>query len=357
MGFGGSASDMTQFGKIRVYILDDSAPFRQLTERALTLDPSVIVVGRSGDPFQACEQIGRLKPDLIAMDVNIPGMDGVSLLQLLRRHSSAPVVVISVLARLRPGLVGDLQRFGAVGVIDKPFSAAVATVWVNALAARVKAVAGLKRVAVAKAAAVEVSATSRQFHPRQLIVIGSSTGGPEALKEILLGMPVDSPPILIAQHIQAAFSGAFAARMNQLSKLEVREARHGDSVMPGHALIAPGDYHMRVVQTPAGLSVLLDKSAPVHHCRPSVDVLFESAARLKGTHITACILTGMGEDGAAGMRLLKQRGARTLAQDEASCVVYGMPRAAKALGVVDRVVSLNRMADALVSAASELHPV
>ena len=192
------------------------------------------------------------------------------------------------------------------------------------------------------------------YHPRQLILIGSSTGGTEALKEVLTRLPDGLPPIAIAQHIPAYVSRAFAERMNSLCELEVREAVDGDALRPGLALVAPGDFHMTVQWSGQCFRVALNQKPPVHHCRPAVDVLFRSASQCSGARIIAGILTGMGCDGAMGMQSLKTLGAKTFAQDEATCVVYGMPRAAVELGVVDQILPLPKIAPAIIEAANAM---
>jgi two-component system chemotaxis response regulator CheB len=347
--------------KIRVLIVDDSAVVRKMIADALAKDPQIEVVGTAIDPYMARDKIQELNPDVLTLDIEMPKMDGLTFLRILQQHRPMPVIVISSLSTAGSQAAMQALEAGAVEVLAKPTSAYSIGNLGDQLAMRVKAAAVARRfpgapgaVVAAPAAAARLAASAASYHPRQLILIGSSTGGTEALKEVLTRLPDGLPPIAITQHIPAGFSRAFADRMNSLCAFEVREAADGDELRPGLALVAPGDFHMTIAWSSAAFRVSLNQKPPVHHCRPAVDVMFRSAAQCPGARVLAGILTGMGTDGAMGLQTLKAGGARTFAQDEATCVVYGMPRAAVELGVVDRVLPLPQIAAAIVESAAAM---
>ena len=350
---------MNPVKKIKVLVVDDSAVVRKMICDALAKDPQIEVVGTAPDPYVAREKIIELSPDVLTLDIEMPRMDGITFLKILQQHRPIPVIIISSLTHAGSSAALAALEAGAVDVLAKPTSAYSIGNLGEQLAMLVKAAAVSRRVTPAVAPARATPGLSRAggYHPRQLILIGSSTGGTEALKEILTRLPGDLPPIAIAQHIPAGFSRAFAERMDHLCALEVREAVDGDVLRPGLAVIAPGDFHMTVGWSAQGFRVSLNQKAPVHHCRPAVDMLFRSATQCPGARIVAGILTGMGRDGALGMQSLKTAGARTIAQDEATCVVYGMPRAAVELGGVDHVLPLHRIAPAIIEIADEMSAV
>ncbi len=346
---------MTSARKTRVLIVDDSPVVRRIFAQTLALDPEVDVVGTAGDAFEARDKILELHPDVLTLDIEMPRMDGLRFLRILQEQHPLPVVVISSLTQAGSQKVLDALEAGAVDVIAKPAAAARVRELREQLPHRVKGAARAQFQALPHPAGPPVGAASNlaTVHPRQLIVIGASTGGTEALRSILPRLPAGLPPICIVQHIPALFSKAFADRLNDCCTFEVKEAADGDRLRPGLALVAPGDYHMTVCFTGAAYRVCLDQGPPLHHSRPSVDVLFESAAACAGPHAVSVLLTGMGSDGALGMHQLKTSGARTIVQDEASCVVSGMPQAAVALGAADQQVDLDSIPRAILSAVQD----
>ena len=348
---------MSLLKKIKVLVVDDSAMVRKMICDALAKDPHIEVVGTAPDPYVAREKILELNPDVMTLDIEMPRMDGITFLKILQQHRPVPTIIISSLTHAGSSAALAALEAGAVDVLAKPTSAYSIGNLGEQLAMRIKAAAVARRLPAAASAPAQTPVTAARsggYHPRQLIVIGSSTGGTEALKEILTHLPAGLPPIAITQHIPAHFSRAFAERMNEISELEVREAVNGDELRSGLVLIAPGDFHMTVQWAGQGFRVALNQNPPVHHCRPAVDVLFRSASLCSGARILAGILTGMGSDGALGMQMLKKVGARTFTQDEATCVVYGMPRAAAELGVADQVLPLPKIAPAIIEAANAM---
>lgn len=351
---------------IKVLVVDDSAVVRKMICDALAKDPQIEVVGTAPDPYIARDKIKELNPDVLTLDIEMPRMDGLTFLKILQQHRPMPVIVISSLTQAGSAAAMEALQSGAVEVLAKPTSAYSIGHLAEQLARVIKtaATARLNRrpapmardiagTAPRKPGGIQAPA-GRLFNPRQIIAIGASTGGVQALSEVLTQLPAGLPGIAITQHIPAYFSRVFAERVNGMSALEVREAAEGDLLQPGVALIAPGDYHMTLSWAGTGYKVALNQKPPVHHCRPAVDVMFRSIAECSGARVVAAILTGMGADGAMGMKILKSLGARTIAQDEQSCVVYGMPRAAVELGVVDQVLPLSHIAGALIDAAQAM---
>jgi two-component system chemotaxis response regulator CheB len=299
------------------------------------------------------------EPDVLTLDIEMPRMDGLTFLKILQEHRPMPVVVVSSLTVSGSKMALRALELGAVEVVAKQSSAWNIGSLRDQLAHRVKAAARARLSLlrpVSPAGTVAESSAGIQFLPRQLLVIGASTGGTEAIKNVLSRLPAEMPGICIVQHIPPVFSKTFAERLNECCALEVREAAHGDEVRPGTALIAPGDYHMAVEWGTTGYRVRLRQDPPIHFTRPAVDMLFNSAAQCAGRHAVGVLLTGMGRDGAQGMQQMKAAGAVNLAQNEATCVVYGMPRAAVDLGVVDRVVPLDVMPHAIIHALRERAP-
>jgi two-component system chemotaxis response regulator CheB len=340
--------------KIRVLVVDDSAVVRQAITQALSQDPEIEVVGNACDPYVARDKILELNPDVLTLDIEMPRMDGLTFLRILQKHRPMPVVVVSSLTQAGSKKALEALEAGAVDVIAKPGSAWSIGEIHQQLISRVKG-AAFAKVPAAKDDSEKPPGLAGTFdparlHSRQLILFGASTGGTEALKSVLTQLPPGLPGICIVQHIPPVFSRTFAERLNELCAFEVREACQNDIVRPGLALIAPGDYHMMVVWKGDHYQVVLNQNPPLHHTRPSVDVLFNSAAACPGARVTALLLTGMGSDGANGMQKLKAAGAVTFAQNEQTCVVYGMPRAAVELGVVDQVLPLDRIPLALLRA-------
>jgi two-component system chemotaxis response regulator CheB len=347
--------------KIKVLVVDDSAVVRKMITDALNRDPQIEVVGTAPDPYIAREMILQLEPDVLTLDIDMPRMDGITFLKILQQHRPMPVIIISSLSQTGSRAAYEALQAGAVDVLAKPSSAYSIGNLGEQLAMRVKAAASahLRRynTDIRTRTPLAAAKTGGAFHPRQIICIGASTGGVEALTRVLGELPAGLPGIVIVQHIPPYFSRVFAERVNSQSALEVREAAEGDLLRPGVALVAPGDYHMTAHWTGGGYRVSLNQKPAVHHCRPAVDVLFRSVAEIPDARVVAAILTGMGNDGAMGLKALKERGAVTLAQDESTSVVYGMPRAAAELGVVDRVLPLSQIAAALCEAAQTMnHP-
>lgn len=345
--------------KTRVLVVDDSAVVRRMISDALALDPEIEVVGAASDPYAARDMILEHAPDVLTLDIEMPRMDGLTFLKILQEHRPMPVVIVSSLTPSGSKMALRALELGAVDVVGKQSSAWNIASLRDQLAPRVKG-AARARLSPPQPSATAGGAMENnsgiQFSPRQLLVIGASTGGTEAIKSVLSRLPGDLPGICIVQHIPPVFSKTFAERLNECCALEVREAAHGDEVRPGTALIAPGDFHMAVEWDANAYRVRLRQDPPIHFTRPAVDMLFNSAARCAGRHAVGVLLTGMGRDGAQGMQQLKTAGAVNLAQNEATCVVYGMPRAAVELGVVDRVLPLDQMPQAILQTLRERAP-
>jgi len=347
--------------KIRVLVVDDSAVVRKLATAALEADPEIEVVGAAVDPYMARDLLRDLNPDVLTLDLEMPRMDGLTFLRLLMERRPIPVIVMSSLTQRGSDYALEALRLGAVDVLGKPSGSFSFGDLGPQLVAKVKAAAGarLRRQAVV-ATAPSVKATPdatrlRRFDPRALLLLGASTGGTEALRDVITALPAELPPIAIVQHIPATFSKAFADRLNSLSKLEVREAVDGDVLRPGLALVAPGNFHLMVTWAGSHYRARVVDGPQVWHQRPAVDVLFSSAVDCGAApHSVAGILTGMGRDGAAGLLRLREKGAHTFAQDEATCVVYGMPRAAWEAGAAATQIPLLRVAAHLVAHAEHL---
>ena len=325
---------MTIGKKIRVLVVDDSALARRAIMDALSRDPEIEVVGGAEDPYVAREKILALDPDVITLDLEMPRMDGISFLKILQAHHPIPVVVISSLTQAGSAKAMEAMEAGAIDVIGKPSAGQSFSEMAKSLAYHVRGAAHSRnRGKLQKAERVNSSASVIQsapatqiapFSPRSVIVIGSSTGGVEALRYLLPRLPNGLPPIVVVQHIPANFSRIMAHHLDELCPFSVREAK---------------DYRVRLGQSP-----------PVHHCRPAVDILFRSAATHAGSHAVAALLTGMGVDGAMGLKELQSAGAETMAESEESCVVFGMPQAAIRLGAANKVLPLSKMPQAILSA-------
>jgi two-component system chemotaxis response regulator CheB len=339
--------------KIRVLTVDDSALMRQVLATLLAKDPDIEVIGSAPDPYIAREKIKAMNPDVLTLDVEMPKMDGLTFLEKLMRGHPMPVVMVSSLTEVGCETTLRALELGAVDFITKP---------------KIDLREGMEEVAqdligkIKAAAVANVKREAKRLTPHSLpltsgramlkttdtiIAIGASTGGTEAVKEILVQLPPNTPPILITQHMPERFTKTWADRMNRLSRIAVKEAQDGDSVLPGHALVAPGGYHMELVRSGARYSVHINQNPPVNRHRPSVDVLFSSVAKYAGANAVGVILTGMGNDGAKELLTMKQAGAFTIAQDETSCVVFGMPKEAIKLGGADRILPLTDIASAI----------
>jgi len=330
--------------KIKVLVVDDSAIVRKLLSEAISTQTDMEVVGTAPDPYIARDKILALEPDVITLDIEMPRMDGITFLKKLMQHHPIPTIIISSLGQASCSATIEALRCGAVEVMAKPAGPYSVGDLRLSLAAKIRAAAGARlrgKLAAAATAPVRPHTSQRLiFNPATVIAMGASTGGISAIQDILPHLPADMPGMVVTQHIPAGFSGAFAARMNSLCAMEIREAAPGDVLRKGMVLIAPGDYHLVLRSGPAGYAVELQQGPPVCYQRPAVDVMFASVAKVAGPHAIGVLLTGMGTDGAKGMLALKQAGGTTIAQDEASCVVYGMPREAARLGAVSTVASL-----------------
>jgi len=348
-------------GKIRVLTVDDSALMRQVLAILLSKDPDIEVVGSAPDPYIAREKITSLKPDVLTLDVEMPKMDGLTFLEKLMRGHPMPVVMVSSLTEDGCQTTLRALELGAVDFITKPkidlqdgMEAIAQDLIDKVKAAAMAKVRGRTEATSLESRLLPGSSFSMLKTTDTIIAIGASTGGTEALKAVLEVLPSHTPPIIVTQHMPERFTKTFSDRLNKLCRISVKEAEDGDSVLPGHALIAPGSYHMTLVRSGARYSVSLNQDAPVNRHRPSVDVMFDSVARYAGANAIGVILTGMGGDGARGMLAMKQAGSFNIAQDEASCVVFGMPKEAIKLGGADKVLPLNDIPAAILAQASRL---
>ena len=348
--------------RLRVLIVDDSALVRKAITDSLSRDPEIEVVGSACDPYVAREKIVRLNPDVLTLDLEMPRMDGLTFLRILMQHHPMPVVVVSSLTQAGSQAAMEAMEAGAMDVLAKPDGTMSIGALGERLAYHVKAAWAASRyrrpddqeprAAGGVAATVPLALQPGALDSRQLIVLGCSTGGLEALRTVLGSLPAGLPPIAVVQHISGYFSKVVAERLDAVSALEVREAEEGVELRSGMCVIAPGEHHLAIERAGDGFRTRLLRSPPVHHCRPAVDVLFRSAAEAAGRHVVAALMTGMGSDGAMGMEVIRKAGGTTIAEHGSTCVVYGMPRAAIELGVVDQVVPLPRIAAAIVAAAS-----
>jgi two-component system, chemotaxis family, protein-glutamate methylesterase/glutaminase len=338
---------------VRVLIVDDSSWVRQLLGEMLSGDPGIAVVGTAADPYIARDKIKRLAPDVLTLDIQMPRMDGLTFLQNLMRLRPMPVVMVSTLTVAGAQVTLDALALGAVDFIAKPrlgFPGGLEA-YTSILVEKVKQAASARIVAspFARDETPALPASTTYRSSERLLALGGSTGGTEAIRMVLARMPADAPAIVIAQHIPAAFSAAFAERLDRCSPMHVREAVEDQPLLPGHAYVAPGGRHLRVRRNAARWVCRIGDDALVNRHRPSVDVLFESVAEHAGAKAGAALLTGMGDDGAAGLRAMRQAGAATFAQDAASSVVWGMPGAAVALGAAQEVLPLSQIAARLLA--------
>lgn len=347
---------MTTGPKIRVLVIDDSAIVRQVLTRELQPYPDIDVVGTAPDPYVGRDKIVELKPDVLLLDVEMPRMDGVTFLRKLMRYQPMPVIIVSSLTAKGSALALDAMDAGALEVLCKPGSAFSVAEMTEQLVQKIRAVrwAHVRRAeAPAGAAAARPATLSIAQTTHKIIAIGASTGGTEAIREVLMRFPANAPGTVIVQHMPAYFTTSFAERLNQLCEIEVREAQDGDSIRPGLALIAPGNYHMLLRRSGARYYVEVRDGPTVCLQRPSVEVLFKSVARYAGANAVGAILTGMGSDGAKGLLEMRQAGAWTIAQDEKTSVVYGMPAKAVEFGAAAIQLPLQKIGDALLAAAVE----
>ncbi|EAR60753.1 protein-glutamate methylesterase/protein-glutamine glutaminase [Neptuniibacter caesariensis] len=341
--------------KIRVLIVDDSAVVRSVLAEMLSAQPNIEVVGAAVDPYDARDKIKQLKPDVLTLDIEMPRMDGITFLKNLMKLNPMPVVMLSSLTH--DGAEPTLQalELGAVDFIAKPAASEsddVLTKFQQDLVSKIEMAANsapkLKFMRASATAEKVVQASSQIRNQNQVVAIGSSTGGTEALHEILQELPENMPPIIVTQHIPASFSERFANRLCRHSQLKVGEAREGEVLRPGHVYIAPGDYHLKVEQNGHEYVCRITDGDPVNRHKPSVEVMFDSLLPLKMLKVTGVMLTGMGEDGAVAMKRMFDKGAHNIVQDEATSLVWGMPGAAVRVGAASEVLPLNKIAQRLV---------
>ena len=334
---------------IRVLIVDDSAIVRKVLSEALAAEPDIEVVGTAPDPYVARDKILSLRPDVLTLDIEMPRMDGLTFLKKLMHFHPLPAVIISSLAQPSCRVAVEAMELGAVEVLAKPGGPYSVGELRQTLAAKIRAAAIARIRRPVECAALPMPDLRLPLASDSVIAIGASTGGTEAIAAILTRLPASTPGIVIAQHIPPQFSRAFANRLNGISALQVKEAEEGDTLAPGNALVAPGDFHMLLRKAGGRFSVSVKTGPRVCYQRPSVDVLFASVAEAAGSRAVGVLLTGMGSDGSQGLLKMRQAGARTIAQDEATCVVFGMPREAIALKAAEHVLPLPAIAGAILA--------
>ncbi|WP_024610293.1 chemotaxis response regulator protein-glutamate methylesterase [Pseudoalteromonas sp. TB64] len=339
---------------IKVLIIDDSPLIRRLLTEILQQGKDITVVGSAEDPYEAREMIKKLNPNVLTLDVEMPKMDGISFLKNLMRLRPMPVVMISTLTQKGSPITLEALELGAVDFIAKPTNNIKEQLnqYASLVQQKVRVAAGARIRSYKKTVVANESINvNAQFLLNKVIAIGASTGGTEAIKEVLIKMPENCPPIVITQHIPPVFSASFAERMNRTCVINVKEAEHGDKLRAGWAYIAPGGLHLSIKKQGINLYCQLDDGEPVNRHKPAVDVLFNSLIETGAKNVIAAILTGMGSDGAKGLLALKTNGAYTIAQDEFSSVVWGMPKAAIELNAASEVVSLEKVTQRLLNQA------
>lgn len=338
---------------IKVLVVDDSAVVRQILTQELARDPGIEVVGSAPDPYVARDKIVFLKPDVLTLDIEMPRMDGITFLKKLMQHFPLPVIVVSSLTPKGGDLALEALDSGAVDVLCKPGASYTVGDMSVELIDKIKAAAHVdikRRAQIAARAPVTPRVTSALTRTtNKVVAVGASTGGTQALQAMLMQMPPNSPGIIIVQHMPEHFTRSFADRLNELCPIEVREAEDNDSVVPGKALIAPGNRHMLLRRSGARYYVQVKDGPLVCRHRPSVEVLFNSVARYAGANAVGVMLTGMGGDGSKAMLEMKKAGAVNVAQNEETCVVFGMPKEAIKLGAVDYVEPLEKITDRVLS--------
>ncbi len=338
---------------VRVLIVDDSAVVRQMLSKELAQSRHIEVVGTAMDPYLARDKILALKPDVVTLDLEMPRMDGLTFLKKLMRYLPLPVIIVSSLTPAGSKTALEALRLGAVEVVSKPGSAYSVKDVAKELEQKILAAASsrpLRQPTSPEDASAPPSGAALSRTTHQILAIGASTGGTRAIEDVLLQLPPDTPGSVIVQHMPEAFTASFSERLNEVSQMEVREAEDGDPVVTGVALVAPGGRHMVLERCGARYVVATRDGPPVHYQRPSVDVLFHSVARQAGPNAVGVILTGMGADGASGLLAMREAGAHTIAQDEKSSVVFGMPREAIKRNAADEIASLGSISERIVTA-------
>lgn len=337
---------------IRTLIVDDSAIVRKILSRQLSQYRGIEVVGTAPDPYIARDKILSLEPDVLTLDVEMPRMDGITFLRKLMKHRPMPVIILSSLTPRGGKTAMEALDAGAVEVMCKPGPAYSVSEACDALVERIKA-ASRARLDARPTVQRSVSTPPKRLHmvetTDKIFAIGASTGGVQALTHVLTSFPANAPGTVIVQHMPAKFTTSFAERLNNECAVTVSEANDGDHVIPGRVLIAPGGYHMSLQRSGANYYVNITEGAPVCRQKPSVEVLFNSVAKYAGANAVGAILTGMGDDGARGLLAMRQNGARTVAQNEESCIVFGMPKEAIQLGAAEKVVSLSDVAQTMIT--------
>ena len=347
-------------GPIKVLIVDDSAVVRKLLADALRAEPDIHVVGGASDPFIARDLILQHNPDVVTLDVEMPRMDGLSFLRRIMEHRPMPVIIVSSITQRGSAASVEALRLGAIDVIAKPGGPGSVGQVAEDIKRRIRSLRAGPALQLKKLTAADASAAPARVartaakNSNALILIGASTGGTQAIEALLTRMPADVPPILIVQHMPPLFTKAFAERLDRTCSMKVIESAGGEQVQAGVVYIAPGDRHLVVERHGLKLMTALREGPPVHYQRPAVDVLFHSAARLQGVPMVAAILTGMGQDGADGLLALRKAGADTFAEDEQSCVVFGMPKEAIARGAACHVVTLFQMPQAILDSVDRV---
>ncbi|HNY10170.1 MAG TPA: chemotaxis response regulator protein-glutamate methylesterase [Candidatus Wallbacteria bacterium] len=341
--------------KIKVLIVDDSALVREILARGLAMDPGIEVVGTAADPYAARDKIVFLKPDVLTLDIEMPKMDGVEFLKKLMPQYPLPVVVVSALTKKGAAITLEALEAGAVEIVTKPstdisrnLNAMLADLREKVKLAAATNVSAWKKNKKIETGELKINKKALAESTDKVIAIGASTGGTEAIRKILKAFPATMPGVVIVQHMPAGFTSHFAASLNDTCQMEVREAENGDRIMPGRVLIARGDIHLEVHRSGGVYIVRLEDGEKVCGHRPSVEVLFNSIAKFVGSNAIGVMLTGMGSDGAAGMLEMRKAGARTMAQDEATSIVFGMPKVAFEKGGAERLVALGDIPAAII---------
>ena len=341
---------------IKVLVVDDSALVRSLLAEIIRNTPDMVLVGAAPDAYVARDMVNEFAPDVITLDIEMPRMDGLSFLEKLMGARPTPVVMISTLAEEGAEATLRALELGAVDYIPKPKLGVSSGIreYADLIVEKLRAAASVKVKPLVKsnrtviAGTEKIPLTSKLMGTEKIIAIGASTGGTEAIKDLLVQLPAAVPGIVMTQHMPPGFTRTYAERLNRLTRLHVVEAKGGERILPGHAFLAPGGFHMLVERSGADYILKLSEGEPVHRHRPAVDVMMQSAAVAGGKNVLGILLTGMGKDGAKGMLDIRNSGGYTFAQDEASCVVYGMPKEAVLCGAVDETVELDKMGAALL---------